>query len=278
MGTSKSKLNKYENFYEAYKTMIHIKDINKEKVTLDAFLINIHSIPNFMKIISSSNADKEKISKNAFENYVLDKKIKLHYSFEECEYIFSHDLEKENIFIIVVKSFFEKMNLNLNDLDQKYVIINIDKNKSSYSIKFPLSNKSVNFIELKSGIYQFNRNNNNNNQLVHNKSLSFLEKIKSKDILLFISSFFKDKNYLLKLIKNSKNLQQELNINLSNYKEIYANNRIHYEDFLLTKEKEFCEPQQNLYYDLESEALKNQINDEDIKNLLKTILLVIIIT
>jgi len=247
--------------------MIYIKDINNEKDTFDAFLINIHSIPNFMKIISSSNVDNEKkISKNAFENYVLDKKIELYYSFEECEYILSHNLEKENNFIIVIESFFEKMKLNLNDLDQKYVIINIDKNNSSYSIKFPLSNKSINFIELVSGIYQFNRNNNYNNQLVHNKSPSFLEKIKSKDIVLFISSFFKDKNYLLKIIKNSKNLQQKLNINLSNYKEIYANNRIHYEDFLWTKEKEFSNtPQPNLYDDLKSEALKNQINDKDIK-------------
>ena len=94
-----------------------------------------------MKIISSLNADNEqknyeKISKNAFENYVVDKNIKFHYLFEECEYILSHNLEKENTFIIVLKSFFEKMNININDLEQKYVTIYINKDKSSYSINF----------------------------------------------------------------------------------------------------------------------------------------------
>ena len=261
METAKSKLNENEKFYKAYKKMILIEDINKEKVTFNAFLIKTHSIPNFMKIISNKN--NEKLSKNAFENYVLDKNINLYYSFEECVYILSNNLEKENEFIIVIESFFKKMNLNVNDLKQKYVIIYIDKNQSSYSIKFPLSNKNINFIEIKSGIYQFKRNNNNNNQLGHNKSPSFLEKIKSKYIVYFISSFFKDKIYLLKLIKNSKLLQQKLNINISNYEEIYANKRIHYEDFLLTKVKKFHEPPR-LYDNLKRELLQNQINDKNI--------------
>ena len=270
METSNSKSNELENFYKAYKRMFHIKDLNKKKVIFDAFLIKTNSIPNFMKIISSPNDDDQKrnykkITKNSFENYVLDENIKLHYLFEECEHILNHNLEKENTFIIVVKSFLEKMNINLDGLEQKYVTIYIDKNKSSYSIKFPLSNKEINFIELKSGIYQFDRNNNitNKNQLVYNKSPPFLEKIKSKYIFHFISSFFKDKNYLLKLIKYSKNLQQKLNINLSNYIEIYANKRIYYEDFLRTKVKRYRDPP-NIYNNLKKELVKNQINDKDI--------------
>ena len=166
METSSSKLNEYEKYYHAYKSMIHMKNIEKNEISFDAFLINTHSIPNFMKLISSSNnKNDKKISKNSFKNYVLDKKIKLHYLFEECEYILNNNFEKENTFIIVDKSFFEKINLKMNDLNQKKVIINIDKKRSSYSIKFPLSNKSLNFIELKSGIYQFNSTNNNINIL-----------------------------------------------------------------------------------------------------------------
>ena len=246
--------------------MIHIKDITKKELTFDAFLINTNSIPNIMKEILSSNDDNgkkncEKNSKNEFENCIFDKNIKFHYLFEECEYILNNNLEKENTFIIVFKSFLEKFNLNTNDLQQKFVKIYIDENKSSYSIIFPKSNKTINFIELKSGIYQFNKNNNNNNQLINNKSQSFLEKIKSKYILYFISSFIKDKNYLLKLVKNSKHLQKKLNINLSNYIKIYANKRIHYEDFLLTKVKRFRD-HPNLNNVLKKELVKNQINDE----------------
>ena len=105
METSNSKSNELENFYKAYKRMFHIKDLNKEKVIFDAFLIKTNSIPNFMKIISSPNDDDQKrnykkITKNSFENYVLDENIKLHYLFEECEHILNHNLEKENTFII----------------------------------------------------------------------------------------------------------------------------------------------------------------------------------
>ena len=271
MGTSSSKSNKLGEYYNAYKSMIHMKNIKKNEISFDAFLINTHSIPNFMKLISSSNdKNDKKISKNSFKNYVLDKKIKLHYLFEECEYILDNNLEKENTFIIVDKSFFEKLNLKINALNQKNVIINIDKKSSSYSIKFPLSNKSINFIELTSGIYQFNRINNNNiNQLAYINNSSFLNKIKSKYIVYFIATFIKDKNYLLKLIKNSKYLQKKFDINLSNYKEIYTNKRFHYEDFLSSKEKELRIHQDLLYYNLKDELLQNQINDEDINKFAK---------
>ena len=107
METSFSKLNEYEKYYHAYKSMIHMKNIKNEEITFDAFLINTHSIPNFMKLISSSNDNNnKKISKKTFENYVFDKNIKFHYLFEECEYILNNNLEKENTFIIVDKSFF----------------------------------------------------------------------------------------------------------------------------------------------------------------------------
>ena len=265
MGTSTSKFNKYGEYYNAYKSMIHMEDIKKNEISFDAFLINIHSIPNFMKLILSLNFKKDKkISKYSFKNYVFDKNIKLHYLFEECEYILNKNLEKENTFIIVDKSFFEKINLKIYDLNEKNVIINIDKKNSSYSIQFPLSNKSINFIELISGIYQFDKANNSINQIENNKNSSFLAKIQSKYIVNFIASFLKDKNYLLKLIKNSKYLQKKLDINLLNYKEIYTNKRFPYEDFLLSKENELGLHQELLYYNLKDELLQNQIKIKDI--------------
>ena len=45
--------------------MIHMKNIKKKEISFDGFLINTHSIPNFMKLISNSNdKNDKKISKN----------------------------------------------------------------------------------------------------------------------------------------------------------------------------------------------------------------------
>ena len=49
MEISNSK-NNYENYFEAYKSMISICEISKDKFTFDAFLINNKTIPNFIKI------------------------------------------------------------------------------------------------------------------------------------------------------------------------------------------------------------------------------------
>ena len=43
-------------------------------------------------------------------------------------------------------------------------MINIDKNKSLYSVTFPTSNKSLNFIELNPGVYQFKQGQIENNE------------------------------------------------------------------------------------------------------------------
>ena len=42
MGTSSSKSNKLEEYYNAYKSMIHMKNIKKNEISFDGFLINTH--------------------------------------------------------------------------------------------------------------------------------------------------------------------------------------------------------------------------------------------
>ena len=229
---------KYKNFFKAYKRIIFIDEISKDKISFNAFLIDIKTIPNFIKLIeelilNKKNINDEIILKNAFKNYILEKQIKIFYLFEECENIIKQNLEKENSFIIVDKLFLKYMNLNINDENKRYVVINIDKDKSLYCINFPISNKKINFIELKPGIYKFDENKiNMNKTLILNRFNPLIEKIKSKYIINNITSYINDENYLLKLIEHSKCIQKNLDINLLNYQEKYINERIHYEDFL----------------------------------------------
>ena len=186
MGTSCSDVNKYENYFKAYKSMIFINEITQNETSFEAFLIDIQTVPNFIKIIEEIILDKNNKNKNSeeilkkFRKYKSGKYIKILYLFEECEYIINQNLENENTFIIVDKFFLKYMNININNKNKK-VIINIDKNKSLYFIKFPNSNKSLNFIELKPGIYQFIKNKKNM-PLIMDKNISLLSKINSKYI------------------------------------------------------------------------------------------------
>ena len=88
-------------------------------------------------------------------------------------------------------------------------MINIDKNKSLYSITFPIDNKNLNFIELNPRIYQLKENTLNTKESFENKhNISLLNIVKSKYIIYKITSYMKHKNYLLKLIQYSKYFQE----------------------------------------------------------------------
>lgn len=272
MGVSSS--NKQENYFKAYKKMIFINEITNNKIYFNGYLINVNTIPNFIKIIENSKLNNnniinsEKIIKNAFKYYKPEKKIKLYYLFEECKYISNKNLENENKFIIVNEHFFNFMNIKILDKNDKYVIINIDKNKSDYSITFPLSNKSLNFIELNPGIYQFKKYNINKSleTSYNNNDNSLLNKIKSKYIIYSITSYIKDENFLLKLINYSKYFQNRLDININNYKEVYYGHRINYDDFL----KYFYPGNPyNWGLDIPSQIRKNQISKDELFNLIE---------
>ena len=228
------------NFYKAYKSMIFIDEFVENKIISDVFLINITSIPNFIKVIEEEILPNKKMYINSekkinklFKNYKSEKKIKLYYEFEECEKNIKQNLEKENAFIIVDKSFFDYMKINIDNKNKMSLIINIDKIKSINSIKFQNSDKYLNFIELRKGIYFFNEkkiitiipimkindknnndnkndinNNDNNNDKNNNKNnnnkndknnnnIIPLLKINSNNIIYIIFSFIEDENYLL---------------------------------------------------------------------------------
>ena len=178
MGISGSfQSDKNKKFFKTYKGMIFINEIDDTKFTLNSFLISNKTVPIFIKLINDSIVNendnniknRENIIKKAFNNYKPEKNIKLYYSFEECEYIINQNLISENKFIIVDEYFFKYMNINIKDKIKKQVIINIDKNKSFYSITFPKFNKSLNFIELNAGIYQLKEKQIYNNEIYSGK-------------------------------------------------------------------------------------------------------------
>ena len=255
------------NYYYAYKRMILMNKITNDKITFNAFLVKIQSISNFIKLIEKLDNINEKtkeIINDSFKNFQLEKKIKLYYSFEECEYIIKNNLINENEFIIVDKFFFKYLNIKINDKNKKYVTIN--KNESIYSIEFPNSNKNLNFIEIKPRIYIFNKNN----IIVKNKNktIRLFDKIKSKNIIVNITSYIKDENYLLKLIKYSKYIQKKLDINILNYQEKFQekflNKRFNYEDFLIFNLERYSEKIEILYDKFKKQTLKYKINSQNI--------------
>ena len=266
------------NYYYAYKSMIFMNKITNFEITFKAFLIKIQTISNFIKIIKkleNINEKTKEIINDSFKNFQLEKKIKLYYSFEECEYIIKNNLITVNVFIIVDKFFFKYLNIKINDINKKYVTIN--KNNFIYSIEFPNSNKNLNFIEIKPRFFIFDKNDIIINNFVKNKNISLFDKIKSKYIILNIISYIKDENYLLKLIKYSKYIQKKLDINILNYQEKFLNKRFNYEDFLIfnleryfnkrffnEEIKYFFLEEMEIYDKLKKETLKYKINGQNI--------------
>jgi len=273
MGTSFSiNGDKNEKYIKTYKGMIFIDEINNSKLIFKSFLISIKTVPNFIKLIKevfiiqndiNNNKNRENITKKAFQNYKPEKHIKIYNSFEECEYIINQNLTSEHCFIIVNEYFFKYLDINIKDKTKKQVMINIDKNKSLYSVTFPTSNKSLNFIELNPGVYQFKQGQTENNEssLVSNENNSLLKKIKSKYIIYEITSFIKDNSLLLKLIKYSKSIQEKLNINILNYKESFYSKRINY-DYLLSDFNP--EKKHNFSRHYENEFKKDKIDNNAI--------------
>ena len=131
MGASSSSNAKNEKYFKAYKSMVFINEISNNKLAFKCFLINIKTIPNFIKLIKDSimnkNENTKKTIKKSFKNYKPEKQIELYYSFDECENIINQNLISENNFIIVDEYFFKYMNIKIKDKDKEQVVINIDK-------------------------------------------------------------------------------------------------------------------------------------------------------
>ena len=94
-----------------------------------------------------------------------------------------------------------------------------------------------------------------------------LENIISKYIIENIFSFINEPNYIYKLINYSKRFQKKLNINLLNYKEIYFNERVNYDEYNYYKDRfhDYVNSKELLTEKYKKDILDYQINGKNIK-------------
>ena len=94
-----------------------------------------------------------------------------------------------------------------------------------------------------------------------------LENIISKYIIDKIFSFINEPNYIYKLINYSKRFQKKLNINLLNYKEIYFNERVNYDEYNYYKDRfhDDKNSKELLTEKYKKDILDYQINEKNIK-------------
>ena len=94
-----------------------------------------------------------------------------------------------------------------------------------------------------------------------------LENIISKYIIKNIFSFINEPNYIYKLINYSKRFQKKLNINLLNYKEIYFNERVNYDEYNYYKDRfhDYVNSKELLTEKYKKDILDYQINEKNIK-------------
>ena len=94
-----------------------------------------------------------------------------------------------------------------------------------------------------------------------------LENIISKYIIDKIFSFINEPNYIYKLINYSKRFQKKLNINLLNYKEIYFNERVNYDEYIYYEARfhDYVNSKELLTEKYKKDILDYQINEKNIK-------------
>ena len=146
------------NYWISYKHILTNSDLDKIEKEKYVCLISAKSIPNFIHIIENSNIMKYKnnsddrtfdIIKNKlieyFENYTLEKKIKIYNDYKECKNLAEGKDEKMNEFIIVDESFLNIMKIKKDK--NIFVLIKLDKNTDKQIIIFPDEKLHLGFEE-----------------------------------------------------------------------------------------------------------------------------------
>ena len=152
-------------FFDAYKSMKEIILLlnNFEEVSINAYLISVNTIPNFINIIKSLNIldflktknnelnELESKLNDCLKNYKLEKEIKIINNFKDCNNLPNND----NEFIIVDELFCRVMKIDQYYEENKKVNIYIDEKKFKYEIRF-YSNEIIDFREQQNtGFYKF---------------------------------------------------------------------------------------------------------------------------
>ena len=169
MGNDNNKeTTKIFNAYSSIKDFLIKYIYGKENISIDngieVYLVSTKSIPNFIRLLKeqykteikdeSELLKMEEKLRDKFKEYVAEKDIVIYNSFQECSKIIND--EENNEFIIVDETFFKNLNINEGKYRNKEVKINeINKEKKSIKILFPVSEKMIGAKEKQKGYFQF---------------------------------------------------------------------------------------------------------------------------
>ena len=187
--------NKYCSLYQ------HIlidSDLKKILDKTPVYLISTESIPNFIKIIEESNIFKyknysnsktleiyENNLKKSFQDYRLERKIKIYNNYTLCKDLAGGNNENMNEFIIVDEKFLKIMSIE-NDLNDE-VLIKWNKNRDRQIFLFKKAELNLDFESKRKGIYRFKliddeykKENKNNEDISFDEDEGKNVKIKNK--------------------------------------------------------------------------------------------------
>ena len=222
MGCSEDPSNKY---YSSYRHILIDSDLKKLFDKEPVYLISTESIPNFIKIIENSNILKYKNDSNyktlgiiiknlmkSFDDYKLEKNIKIYNDFTQCKDLAGGSNEKMNEFIIVDEKFLYIMKI-INYLNDK-VLIKWNKKKDRKIIYFPKEKLNLAFENKRKGIYEF-KIIEDENKIINNEK----EEIEENNLDI---SYENGKNVIIKKKLNKNNNNNPIS-HFQNKKEIKKN-------------------------------------------------------
>ena len=259
-----------QNYWISYKHILTNSDLDKIEKEKYVCLISNKSIPNFIHIIENSNIMKYKnnsdnrtfnIIKNKlieyFENYKLEKKIKIYNDYKECKNLAEGKDEKMNEFIIVDESFLDLMKIKKDK--NIFVLIKLDKNKDKQIIIFPDEKLHLGFEEKSIKIENF--------------KFKFIDVKDIKDFRISYKNNEKNLEIKKRLKYNSQKNQNEIyehklknniNIDIINEQKINENNKKK-NDFI--NNINIINPPNNMNFSSNINNNNNIISDNFIKNI-----------
>ena len=275
-----------------YQHILIDSDLKKILDKTPVYLISTESIPNFIKIIEESNIFKyknysnsktleiyENNLKKSFQDYRLERKIKIYNNYTLCKDLAGGNNENMNEFIIVDEKFLKIMRIE-NDLNDE-VLIKWNKNRDRQIFLFKKAELNLDFESKRKGIYRFKliddeyKKENKKNEDIsfdedEGKNATIKKKLKDdkdKDIIN------NNKNNFISNFENKKDKSEHSNKNeiYNNFNQTFkANNQINNRDekidnqFYINKKNynaKYIENKKNLIY-----LNNNMINMENNMN------------
>ena len=235
-----------------YQHILIDSDLKKILDKTPVYLISTESIPNFIKIIEESNIFKckndsnsktleiyENNLKKSFQDYRLERKIKIYNNYTLCKDLAGGNNENMNEFIIVDEKFLKIMSIE-NDLNDE-VLIKWNKNRDRQIFLFKKAELNLDFESKRKGIYRFKliddeyKKENKKNEDIsfdedEGKNATIKKKLKDdkdKDIIN------NNKNNFISNFENKKDKSEHSNKNeiYNNFNQTFkANNQINNRD------------------------------------------------